>query len=1163
MATLLLAAGGAAAGGAIFGTQAAISIGWVLGSVLGMLFFGPKSEIAQGPRLNDLRVQASTYGQMQTYIFGTMRVPAEVIWSTYIIEHKNDVDFGKGGGGTQIFFWYDISIACAWSEGPVDGIIRIWANTKLVQDNRPESRTRQKYDKPIRNYFGTEVQLNDPLIEGDVGANIAVPYRKLCYTVFEDFPLIDTANAVPNFTAEVARTGSPGQHVDVLHGEDFNSPLQSSPSLLMDPRPSVRQLYTWTRADFISGVHTNPSYIHKIDDFKCAIVNTQATYNHWGIISSRDQPDMDDEGYIYGHGQGGLTFVRQPITKYSAESLLPIANAITLSGETIFVVAGHFRVDKYSGQKFLWHISHGPRNHGNLTGIFRTGMVQAYYVPRGTFGVDGWALEGGWLVEDMDGDGDGNCYLCVRSLEDNNITRIYRVTPSGAASITAEIEGINADSIMYVPFDDTLILSNGADKLMKYDIGLGVVTHTLNLRITYNRMSFHNGFTSAHTFWLASYEADITVPGYIPIQMLPHWPKFYEINAETLTVVQSRRFDTSMLRHIPMQRPPDPFRPVKNIKFFNPGNALYDESLNVIWAVEQGLSGVGRFALGAVGECMRLDEVVIDITERMGRTAADLDVTALEQDFVCGYAPSRVAPGRQILDHLLRAYLFAYIESGAVIKSVKLGGSSVITIPEGDLAAHESSDERPLGSIEETRLEQVRLPQRITIEYISKIHQYEQASQYAKRLANGLGTDEHLVIELPMVLTSTYAQNLAAVILEMSWIERTTYHFTLPPKYLRLEPMDVITLQLDSLNINLLIRITQVEFGANGLLDIRGEAADIAAYDPTLLVHDHADGLPTGDIIPPIGNTIFYLMDIPMIRSDDNDEGFYMAVTPELGESSAWKGAVVFRSADQGENWNPIAALGNEATIGITLTQLEEPVAWTVWDESSTVDIQLFYGTLIDANHTQVLNGQNMVLIGAEIIQFRTAELLSARFNQWRLSGLLRGRLGTEWAVDQHGQYEKIVFIQLHVLSRYRRGDIGAERLYRAATFNTDFDSSTVHTFTNTGVALRPYSPTYIQASDVGGGDIQISWLRRTRIHGEWLRRLFVPIGEEVEAYEVEILSPTGSILRIFEVDTTQVTYLVAQQAGDGWVPPMHVRVYQISNTVGRGYAGEAVIDIG
>jgi hypothetical protein len=85
-----------------------------------------------------------------------------------------------------------------------------------------------------------------------------------------------------------------------------------------------------------------------------------------------------------------------------------------------------------------------------------------------------------------------------------------------------------------------------------------------------------------------------------------------------------------------------------------------------------------------------------------------------------------------------------------------------------------------------------------------------------------------------------------------------------------------------------------------------------------------------------------------------------------------------------------------------------------------------------------------------------------------------------------------------------------------------------------------------------------ISWTRRSRtLAADNWTAPEVPLAEEAEAYEVEILD--GAVVkRTLSTATTSVTYTAAQQIAD-WSAlletgdALDVRVYQLSALVGRG----------
>ena len=66
-----------------------------------------------------------------------------------------------------------------------------------------------------------------------------------------------------------------------------------------------------------------------------------------------------------------------------------------------------------------------------------------------------------------------------------------------------------------------------------------------------------------------------------------------------------------------------------------------------------------------------------------------------------------------------------------------------------------------------------------------------------------------------------------------------------------------------------------------------------------------------------------------------------------------------------------------------------------------------------------------------------------------------------------------------------------------------------------------------------------------------------MPLAEELEAYEVEILDGTA-VKRVLSVSTTSAAYTAAQQTAD-WRAPLGpgesltIRIFQLSALVGRG----------
>ncbi|MGL3823347.1 GTA baseplate fiber-binding domain-containing protein [Sphingopyxis sp. R3-92] len=191
MATLVLTVVGGIVGGPV-----GAAIGAAVGQQIDAAIFKPKGR--EGPRLADLKVQASTYGQQIPQMFGTMRVAGSVIWATDLIERRSKRGGGKGRPSVTEYS-YAASLAVAVSSRPVRAIKRIWADGNLLRGTSGTFQERCVF----RWHDGSEDQPVDPLIASAVGMASASAFRGLSYAVFEELELASFGNRIPSLTFEV------------------------------------------------------------------------------------------------------------------------------------------------------------------------------------------------------------------------------------------------------------------------------------------------------------------------------------------------------------------------------------------------------------------------------------------------------------------------------------------------------------------------------------------------------------------------------------------------------------------------------------------------------------------------------------------------------------------------------------------------------------------------------------------------------------------------------------------------------------------------------------------------------------------------------------------------------------------------------------------------
>jgi len=215
MATLVLTTVGSAVGGPI-----GSAIGAFVGQQIDQAVFSGGSH--EGPRLKELSVTTSSYGQSIGRHFGRTRVAGSVIWATDLEENSTS-EGGKGRPKTTTYS-YSASFAVALSSTPIDRLGRVWADGNLLRGVAGDLKTGGE----LRTYLGNGNTFVDPLIAADRGSE-APAFRDCAYVVFEDLQLADFGNRIPALTFEVFADPdsqvSLKQLVPTSNGEFVESPL--------------------------------------------------------------------------------------------------------------------------------------------------------------------------------------------------------------------------------------------------------------------------------------------------------------------------------------------------------------------------------------------------------------------------------------------------------------------------------------------------------------------------------------------------------------------------------------------------------------------------------------------------------------------------------------------------------------------------------------------------------------------------------------------------------------------------------------------------------------------------------------------------------------------------------------------------------------------------
>ena len=237
------------------------------------------------------------------------------------------------------------------------------------------------------------------------------------------------------------------------------------------------------------------------------------------------------------------------------------------------------------------------------------------------------------------------------------------------------------------------------------------------------------------------------------------------------------------------------------------------------------------------------------------------------------------------------------------------------------------------------------------------------------------------------------------------------------------------------------------------------------------------------------------------------------------------------------------------------------------WDRANRPRVKLDAGQLVSVSDLALFGGANAAAIEAsegvwEVLQFRTAELIAPGI--YELSMLLRGQAGTEAAMANPIPAGARFVVLDQALTPVSMALDEVRRVYtwKAGPAGRDISSPSYatrkHAFT--GVGLRPLSPVHVKGARQNG-DLTISWIRRARASGDGWELAEVPLGEESERYEVDILAADGTtVLRTLAASSPSVIYTAQTADFGGPQPAVRVCVAQLSLSYGRGTLRRATI---
>lgn len=548
-------------------------------------------------------------------------------------------------------------------------------------------------------------------------------------------------------------------------------------------------------------------------------------------------------------------------------------------------------------------------------------------------------------------------------------------------------------------------------------------------------------------------------------------------------------------------------------------------------------------ARGAADAAAVLSDVLLDLFTASGLAEFQIDLSEVDAEAWGTRVPPSTAAA--VLDSMLAGAGLQVVCTGTKLAVRPLVQPIACEIDEGDLLAGEQRF--PI-----RRLREDVLPRSVQVNYLDPQRDYQVGAQEdSRQVTSSVHT---LAIDVPMAVQASQMRSAANTLLYRAWTARTQYGpFGLPPKYLMLEPGDVAGITVDGRRH--LVRLTQITIGANGALQCEGEA-----YDASVMVGVGGgdSGEFPGQTLPEFGSTALWFYNAPaLIDAETSVAGFRFAAA---GTGRDWRSGVLERSVDGGASWTAIAAIGSYSVCGYVADPLPAPpedVGGARFDEVTAIELDLIKGALQSVTLPQLLAGANLMLLGREVIQYRDAEHLGG--TSYRLTGLLRGRKGTEWAMGMHEPNELAALMNTAPFVAASAADIGQQWMYRVTPGGGDPSGPAEHIID--GQSARPYTPAHIAGARDESGNLTVQWVRRSRVGTELPNSGDIAIDEPTLRYEVEVMNGL-EIKRRIATTTEQCAYTAAQQVEDfgGPQPAVDVRVYQLGALVSRSMPGRATV---
>ncbi|MEP1934942.1 MAG: glycoside hydrolase/phage tail family protein [Roseibium sp.] len=526
--------------------------------------------------------------------------------------------------------------------------------------------------------------------------------------------------------------------------------------------------------------------------------------------------------------------------------------------------------------------------------------------------------------------------------------------------------------------------------------------------------------------------------------------------------------------------------------------------------------------------------------ERSGLVEGDDFVTTGFDGVADGYIVDDVTSARGVLETLGVSFFFDPMETGGMIAARSRRFRYPVLELSADQMLDRGQDKEPVTI---KRAQQTELPRVVRLTLYDVSRDFDTVT--GQGILEEVTSDRVIVTDTPLIADFDRAQAMADGLVHEAWAGRESFTLGVPESRLSIEVGDVLTLDFAGRKHD--VRLTKINEGAGRQLE--GKSYDSPVYEPS---RGLGRTLTVGTQ-PQSAAALGVFIDGPLLRDSDQAHQGYLT-----GYKLPFSPGLVFLSSPTTSGFVARAGLDTVGVIGDLKTNLSAGPLYR-WDTANTLDIELYSGSLESREDLQVFAGANAVLVQApsgdwELLQFANAALIAPK--TYRLSRLLRGQRGSESAMGALSGARVVVLDGGIAQTGLDSALIGLPLNWQVGPADgaVGDDDFAAYEMTFVGRGMRPLSPVHLKALETIGGDVVLSWIRRTRLGGDGWEQADVPRGEDLETYEIEIWK-AGILKRTLSATSQTITYSAANQVADfgSSGQSFTFTVFQISATYGRG----------